>query len=81
MVGLAVANRLLGIAGTPLGDDIGQFAAGDALAFVIERETIVFQVVEPGMLGLAATGEDVDGGGDSGVGLEDTTGRGVVALS
>lgn len=47
-------------------------------ALVVEREAVLFHVVEPDLVGAAGVGlgEEEDGGGDPGVGLEDAGGHG-----
>lgn len=71
----AVAG-VLWVAGLPLRHHLGQFAAVDALALVIQGKAVIIEPVKPGMLGLAAPGEDEDGGGHSGVGLENAAWQG-----
>lgn len=74
MIGFEVA-WFLWVAAAPLRHNIGKLTAFDALAFVVEGEAVVGEVVEPGVFRFAATGEDEDGGGDAGVGFEDAAGE------
>ena len=53
----------------------GRSLASIILALVIQRETVGLHVIEKYLVGAAALGEDQDGGGDTGVGLEHAGGQ------
>ena len=63
----------------PALEDVGEVGlVGLRGALVVEGEAVLFHVVEPDMIGAAGIGlgEEQDGGGDAGVGLEDAGGHG-----
>lgn len=67
----------LEVAGFPLLHQIREVVlVGLGGALVVEREAVCLDVVEPDIAGAAALGEDEDGGGDAGVGFEDSGGQG-----
>ena len=60
------------------GEDVGDVGGREGGASVVEGEAVGLHVVEPDVVGAAVVGlgEEEDGGGDAGVGLEDAGGHG-----
>ena len=54
----------------PAGKNIRKIILRHALAFVVQAEAIVLHIVEPDVFSFRPFGEEEDGGGDAGVGLE-----------
>src|SRR5260370_40860094 len=69
-------TRLLRVTDFPLRHHVWQFAARNALSFVIKGEAIILDLVEPGVLCPAASGEDKYRSGHSSVGFENAAGQG-----
>ena len=63
--GVALLPEFRVVAVLPAGEQVGDVVLRHALAFVVEREAVVFHVVEPNPFGGRSFGEQEHGGGDA----------------